>query len=119
MKSKQQGPHCSVRIAVVSPFLDKKHGTERCIVELLNRLADEYEIHVYSQRVEDMDLERVQWHRIPQLPGPHLLNFAWWFAANQIHRWADRRRGLAYDLVFTPGVNCLDADVIAIYIRPG
>ena len=43
-------------IAVVSPFLDKRHGTERCVAEQVERLAQEYgyEVHVYSQRVEDM-----------------------------------------------------------------
>jgi glycosyltransferase involved in cell wall biosynthesis len=105
------------RIAVVSPFLDKKHGTERCVVEELNRLADRYEIHLYCQRVEDVDLSRMVWHRIPQMPGPHLANFLWWLAANHAWRWWDGRiGGLRPDLVFTTGTNCFDADVIAVYI---
>ncbi len=54
-----------VRIAVVSPFIDKRHGTERRIAEWISRLPLEYEIHIYSQRVEDVDLTRMKWHRIP------------------------------------------------------
>ena len=53
------------RIAVVSPFLDKKHGTERCVLEQVERLAREqdYEIHIYSQRVEDVrDRVRLRSH---------------------------------------------------------
>jgi hypothetical protein len=40
---------------VVSAFLDKKHGSERIIVEWPSHLSDEFEIHVYSQQVEDFD----------------------------------------------------------------
>jgi hypothetical protein len=43
------------RLAVVSPFLDKRHGSERITVEWLSHLPDEFDIHVYSQRVEDFD----------------------------------------------------------------
>ena len=105
------------RLAVVSPFIDKRHGTERRVAEWVSRLPADYEIHVYSQRVEDLDASKMIWHRIPALPGPYLLNFLWWFAANHAWRWWDRRfRGLRPDLVFTPGTNCLDADVVSVHI---
>ncbi len=108
-----------VRIAVVSPFIDKRHGTERRIAEWISRLPQEYEIHIYSQLVEDVDLTRMRWHRIPQIPGPHLLNFLWWLAAN--HMWRSRgtphvHSGLRPDLVYTAGTNCWDADLISIHI---
>ena len=106
-----------VRIAVVSPFIDKRHGTERRIAEWIARLPLEYEIHIYSQRVEDVDLARMKWHRTPQIPGPHLVNFLWWLAANHIWRWWDAHfRGLAFDLVYTAGTNCWDADLISVHI---
>jgi glycosyltransferase involved in cell wall biosynthesis len=105
------------RLAFVSPFLDKHHGTERRVVEWISYLADTYEIHIYSQRVEGVDLSKVVWHRIPKLPGPHLFDFIWWFAANHVRRWFDWRfRDLRYDLVFSPGANCLDADVVSVHI---
>lgn len=104
-------------LAVVSPFLDKRHGTERRVTEWVSYLCGEFEIHVYSQRVEDIDLSKVTWHRIPRIPGPHLLNFLWWLGANHIWRWFDCRfRGLHPDLVFTPGTNCLDADAVSVHI---
>src|SRR5271157_193521 len=105
------------RIAVVTPFLDKRHGTERAMVECLSRLAKDFDFHVYSNRVEDLDLARIVWHRVPALPGPHLLSYLWWFYANRIYRWRDRRfRGFAPEMVFSPGVNCLDADAIVVHI---
>jgi len=105
------------RIAVVSPFLDRRHGTERAMVECISRLAEDFEFQIYSNRVEDLDLARVAWHRVPALPGPHLISYLWWFYANRLWRWRDRRfRGLVPEIVFSPGVNCLDADAIVVHI---
>ena len=105
------------RIAVVSPFIDKRHGTERRVAECVQSLSGEYEIHVYSNRVEDVDLDKITWHRIPALPGPHLLAYLWWFLANHLWRWGDRRfRGLAPEVVYSPGINCLDAGAISVHV---
>lgn len=104
------------RIAVVSPFIDKRHGTERRVAEFISRLAEEYEFHIYSTRVEDIDLARIVWHRIPRLPGPHLIAYLWWLLANHVLRWGDRQRGIVPDLVYSPGINCLDADVVSVHI---
>lgn len=105
------------RLAVVSPFVDKRHGTERPVAEWLNRATEMFEIHLYSQEVEDLDLSRITWHRIPKVPGPHLPNYLWWFIANYLWRaWDKRVRGLSHDLAYTPGINCLDADVVSVHI---
>jgi glycosyltransferase involved in cell wall biosynthesis len=119
-----------LRIAVVSPFLDRRHGTERVILEQLQRLSEDpdTEIHIYAQRLEDLTgvsrfhshkkpSGRILWHKVPSLPGPHLFAYIWWFFANHLYRWWDARfRSLTYDLVYSPGINALDADVIAVHI---
>jgi UDP-glucose:(heptosyl)LPS alpha-1,3-glucosyltransferase len=105
------------RLAVISPFLDKSHGTERMVIEWIDRLADAFEIHVYSQEVADVDRSKIVLHRIPKLPGPHLLNYLWWFAANHLWRRRDARsKKLDFDLIYSPGTNCLDADAITVHI---
>ncbi|HEY0704377.1 MAG TPA: glycosyltransferase family 4 protein [Candidatus Acidoferrales bacterium] len=110
-------PNRKIRLAIVSPFIDKRHGTERRVAEWIGQLCDTYEIHIYSQDVQDVDLSRVTWHRIPKLPGPHLFNFVWWLAANSTLRmWHARRPELRPDLVFSPGINCFDADAISVHI---
>jgi len=118
-----------LRLAVVSPFLDRRHGTERCVVEQLERFAAApgVEIHVYSQRVEDLagvvryrggpSSGRIFWHKVSAIRGPHLVGYVWWFLANHIRRWWDTRiGGLKFDLLYTPGINTLDADAIAVHI---
>jgi glycosyltransferase involved in cell wall biosynthesis len=118
-----------LRLAVVSPFLDRRHGTERALAELLERLARKKhcEIHLYAQRVENpalapptvtraQDSGAIIWHKVPSIPGPHLLQFVSWLFLNSICRAWDRWvRGLRFDLVLSPGINCLNADVVIVH----
>jgi glycosyltransferase involved in cell wall biosynthesis len=120
-----------LRLAVISPFLDRQHGTESCIIEQIERLAFQYgwEIHVYSQRVNQVQGLRphteqtekascpIVWHRVSDITGPHLLRYLWWFFANHVRRWRDQRSDKTQiDLIYSPGINCLDADVIVVHI---
>lgn len=119
-----------MRLAVVSPFVDRSHGTERALAELLERLARRYhcEIHLYSQHVEDLAVEApgasrtdnpgaIFWHRVPSTSGPHLLRFLSWLAANSFQRWFHRRFGrVSVDLVISPGINSLSADVVMVHV---
>jgi glycosyltransferase involved in cell wall biosynthesis len=119
-----------LRLAVVSPFVDRRHGTERALAELLERLAHEYhcEIHLYAHRVQDLSLDTsrpssrpsnsgaIFWRKVPSVPGPHFFQFVSWMVCNSICRfWDDRVRGLHCELVLSPGINCLDADVVIVH----
>jgi glycosyltransferase involved in cell wall biosynthesis len=123
-----QGP-VKLRLAVVSPFLDRSHGTELCIVEQIERLASQHgwEIQLYSQRVGDLkglsantakdSGGRIFWHKVSDFPGPYLFKFIWWFLANRVHRWRDSSNPhLRPDLTYSPGINCFDADAIIVHI---
>lgn len=118
-----------MRLAVVSPFVDRRHGTERALAELLERLARSYccEIHLYSQRVEGLvvsnsssvqDAQRgdIIWHKVPSIPGPYVFQFLFWLFLNTFFRRRDRAiRGLHFDLVLSPGINCFDANVTIVH----
>ena len=118
-----------LRIAVVSPFVDRRHGTERALAELLERLARTHncEVHLYAQSVEDLavstagglrsvDEGTVIWHKVPSVPGPQLVQFTCWLVLNSLCRWWDRTfRGLRYDCLFSPGINCFGANVILVH----
>lgn len=118
-----------MRLAVVSPFLDRRHGTERALSELLERLAAKpgVEIHLYAQRVADLNAlssgrsgtnhaGSVVWHPVWSVPGPHLLRFFCWFFLNRFARAWDRKvHGLRFDAVLSAGINCWDANVIVVH----
>ena len=119
-----------MRIAVVSPFVDRQHGTERALAELLERLARDYdcEIYLYAQRAEDIALDDPQvsrglpsgtifWRKVPSVPGPYLFQFFSWLVLNRFYRFWDRGvRGIRFDAVFSPGINCLDASVVLVHV---
>ena len=119
-----------MRLAVVSPFVDRRHGTERALAELLERLARTYpcEIHLYANRVEDLSLKDrnatlpaktggIFWHKVPAVPGPHLFQFVSWFCLNRFWRWTHAFfRRASFDLVLSPGINCADADVVLVHV---
>lgn len=119
-----------MRIAVLSPFVDRCHGTERALAELLERLAGNHacEVHLYAQNVEHLAVTPfdksstestalVVWHRVPKIPGPHLLQFLFWLTTNRLCRLRDELiRGIRFDAVFSPGINALDADVILVHV---
>jgi glycosyltransferase involved in cell wall biosynthesis len=101
------------------------------MIEQLERFAglNRWEIHLYSQKVEDLrglqpawprpeeSQGKILWHKVAKFPGPHVLNFLWWFISNRWQRYRDRRSGgVQTDLVYSPGINCLDADVIVVHI---
>lgn len=118
-----------MRLAVVSPFVDRRHGTERALAELLERLACKYgcEIHLYAQRVEDLPVSDpksahsaesggIFWHKVPSIPGPHVAQFLGWMFLNGFQRRWDRTfGGVSYDLVLSPGINCLHPDVVIVH----
>ena len=103
-----------LRLAVVSPFLDRQHGTELCIIEQIERFVrrDHWCIELYSQRVSQLSGVRAEsggsqnpsdsivWHKVPNVPGPHLLKYLWWFFANQWQRELDQRSGRVRPISF-------------------
>lgn len=102
-------------LVVVTPFLDKRHGTERCVAEQVDRLAESFDVHIYSSRVEGLDTTRVTWHRVPIPRGPELFRFVSWFAANAFFRWRNRVRGFRPDVSYSPGPNCLHPDIVSVH----
>jgi len=113
--------------------VDKQHGTERVLAELLERLASRkhVELHLYSQRVASLPVipagkassdsnnksGKIVWHKVSSIPGPHLFQFLWWYAANRFARWRDAQfHGLHPDLLYSPGINASDCDAITAHI---
>lgn len=118
-----------MRIAVLSPAVDRRHGTERSVAELLDRLSTQHgdTIDLYAQKVSDLkrndaqtvgasDSAKIIWHRVNSFPAPHLIQFLGWLLLNRWTRWRRQRATHTVpDIVFSPGINALDADVILVH----
>jgi glycosyltransferase involved in cell wall biosynthesis len=119
-----------LQIVVVSPFLDRRHGTELCIIQQIEGLSSKHGwgIHLFSQHVENVNgLTRedpknteggfIRWYSVSDIPGPHLLKFLWWFFSNRfVRKSALKRFEHPSLLIYSPGINCLDADAITVHI---
>jgi glycosyltransferase involved in cell wall biosynthesis len=127
-RNRSAGGFADLRLAVVSSFVDRRHGTER--------LARDYgcEVHLYAQRVEDLRVSfsetahdpnraatgtqagSIHWHRVPTIPGPHVVQFLSWMLFNGLYRrrdaWLDRA---SWDLLLSPGINCLHPNVVIVH----
>lgn len=118
-----------MRLAVVSPFVDRSHGSERALAELLERLARRYgcEIHLFSQKVQDLPLNapasgngakngRIIWHKVPSFPGPHITQFVAWLVLNGFVRtFQGSFAAGSFDLLLSPGINTLHADLVIVH----
>lgn len=119
-----------MRLAFVSQFVDRRHGTERAVTELLSRLAKNYgwEIYLYAECVEGLEVVTtreadqqnpgvIYWRRLPVIPGPYVFRFIFWYTVNRWRRAWDRIfHGVHYDVVCSPGINCSDAGVILVHV---
>lgn len=121
-----------LRIHVVSPFLDKRHGTERCQIEQIVRWALNHDccIHIFSRHVADIEgvvrwrggcaeekPGQILWHRVWTLPGPGLFALPFWLIVNHIYRcWARWAHGIRSDVLFATGINCFDVDLVVVHI---
>ena len=116
-----------MRIAVISPFVDRQHGTERAVAELVEGLArrGHDQVHLYTQRVADIELkgdeigdgDGIVWHRVPSFPGPHLVGFLGWLFLNWWKRFRHHSGGNKEpEVIFSAGINAFDADVILVHV---
>src|SRR5262245_18717133 len=105
------------RVWLVTPSIHRHGGTERCVAEEAERWARDFRLRVYTMEVGvDVELDGVEIRHIPRLPGPYLGRFLWWMGANKLVRSIDARRLGPPDVLVSPGINALDADVIGVHI---
>ena len=97
-----------LRVWVVTPELHRRGGTERYLAKQIERWRERFTIRLYTRRLEDVDTDGIEVRMIPDIPGPHLLPYSWWFLVNQLWRARDRLVGPGPDVVYSPGVNSLD-----------
>lgn len=101
---------------IVTPDLHRQGGTERCLAEQIDRLKERFDITVFAMRIEDIDRAGFHVRMIPDPRIPQLFRWVWWVFANRVVRWRLSRREGRPDAVYSPGINCLDADAITVHI---
>jgi UDP-glucose:(heptosyl)LPS alpha-1,3-glucosyltransferase len=104
-----------LRVAVVTPSLHRRGGTERTTSEMVARLARKHEVCLFAHDWEPEPGARVCWHRVAVLPGPGLARFlSFYWGASRAVRAAEQREG-NFDVVYSPGPNCSEVDVVTAH----
>jgi phosphatidyl-myo-inositol dimannoside synthase len=99
---------------VVSPEVHRRGGTERSLTEQIDRWHDRFDVRVYSMDVSPAVAEESTVRHVPRLPGPHLVRWIFWCLTNPLLRRLDTDR--RPDVVYSPGINCGDADAMSVGI---
>jgi phosphatidylinositol alpha-1,6-mannosyltransferase len=103
------------KVWVVSPEVHLRGGTERCLSEQLQRWRERFDLTIYSISADSGVTGETLVRHVPTLVGPHLLRWTCWYLANTcIRRWDRKVSGP--DVVFSPGINCPDADAMIVHI---
>ncbi len=106
------------RLAVVSPFLDKSHGTERIAVEWIAQIAGEFDVHIYSQARRRSGPVDGHLASHSETSGPAHREFSVVVQREpSLARLGPSRSRISITTSYTvPGVNCLDADAVSVHI---
>jgi glycosyltransferase involved in cell wall biosynthesis len=98
-----------LRIAFAMINCNRQDGSARAVNEVAERLAEEHEVHLFARKVEDLDLARVRWRKMPGLSWPAIADFVTYYALAEF-----RIRGRGFDIIHSVGANAAAANVITI-----
>jgi glycosyltransferase involved in cell wall biosynthesis len=98
-----------LRIAYAMINCNRRDGSARAVNEVAERTALRHEVHLFARRAEEIDFSHIEWHKMPGLSRPELLDFATYHALAEYA--ISKRR---FDIVHSIGINARAANVITI-----
>ncbi len=101
-----------MKIAMSARSYDKKGGISRYVAELAERFADEHEVHIFSYKWEDVENDKIIFHKTPLPPGPLLVDAGTYFLEMSAISKLMRRR---FDIIHTEGLESIWLDVVTAH----
>ncbi len=102
-----------LRLAVVTPSVNRRGGTEKCLSWLIEDLSRHADVTLFGGDIEQTDVSRCQVHRLPMLRHPRLARYLTFLGANMVGLALQRiRRKRQFDLVLATAGDCLASDVV-------
>jgi UDP-glucose:(heptosyl)LPS alpha-1,3-glucosyltransferase len=98
-----------LRIAYAMINCNRRDGSARALNELAERIALKHEVHLFARRAEEIDLSHIEWHKMPGVSWPAVLDFATYHV---LAEFAISRR--SFDIIHSVGPNAMAANVITI-----
>jgi len=99
-----------VKIAFSMINCNRRDGSARAVNEVAERLADRgHEVHLFARKAEDLDLNKIRWHKVPGIGWPEVADFLTYHVkVNRTIPWR------YFDIIHSIGCNTLRANVITI-----
>jgi len=98
-----------MKIAFAMINCNRRDGSARAVNEVAERLASRHEVTMFARQVEDLDLNKIRWQKIPGPGWPEVADF-WSY-----HRLANQMiEPGAFDIVHSIGPNTARANVVTI-----
>ena len=69
-----------LRIGFAMINCNRLDGSARAVNEVAERLAERHQVHLFARKVEDLDLSRIQWRKMPGVPWPAVADFVTYYA---------------------------------------
>jgi glycosyltransferase involved in cell wall biosynthesis len=88
---------------------NRRDGGARAVNEVAERLSYRHEVHLFARKVEDLDLSRIRWRRMPGIGWPEVADFVTYHYLAEL-----RIRRPAFDIIHSIGANARGANVITI-----
>lgn len=102
-----------MRIAIVTPSVSRRGGTEKCLSWLIEDLSRVCEVTVFTGEVADVDVSRARVHLLPVMRHPRLLGYLTFLLSNTVALALHRAlRRPAFDAVLATAGDCLFTNVV-------
>jgi UDP-glucose:(heptosyl)LPS alpha-1,3-glucosyltransferase len=102
-----------MRLAIVTPSVNRRGGTEKCLSWLIEDLSRHCQLTVFTGEMEHTDASRCRVVRLPMLRHPRLLRYITFLVSNTLALALHRvRRRPAFDLVIATGGDCFFSQVV-------
>jgi glycosyltransferase involved in cell wall biosynthesis len=89
---------------------NRRDGSARAVNEVAEKLADRgHEVHLFARKAEDLDLNKIRWHKIPGAGWPEVADFLSYHV--KVNRTIPKRY---FDIIHGIGCNTLRANVVTI-----
>jgi glycosyltransferase involved in cell wall biosynthesis len=99
-----------LKIAFSMINCNRRDGSARAVNEVAERLVDRgNEVHLYARKAEDLDLDKIHWHRVPGPGWPEVADF--WTYHVQVNQIIPPKE---FHVIHSIGCNTLRANVITI-----
>ena len=101
-----------MNIAMTSRVYNKKGGISRYVAEIAERFANDYEVHVFSSKWEDVGNDKIIFHKTPLPKGPILIEAGIYFL--EMSALSKLLRG-KFDIIHTEGLESAWLDVVTAH----